>query len=219
MNNKCVVLLGFSTTGKSSALRELNAWNLTILDSDSEISKEYGNHIYNIFINKTNGSDRTEALRIIEEGESEFLRLAPAIIEQKNLNSIMAAGPALPSRKEWAEFVRIMKADSDCLFIYLEKSAEDVYEGLKTRRRNHLNEASINAHENFGCWDEDVITEKDGTSWKPILDDDRALENIRKNMSYLVDIYTRYADRTVSWASRQKDDGLLISIIKNHLCI
>ena len=73
----CIFLLGFSTTGKSSILRDFAAEyrnRIDTLDSDQEISQSDGGHIYSIYLKYRDKDNSTIAILEIEEESSRFLR-------------------------------------------------------------------------------------------------------------------------------------------------
>ena len=74
-----ILLMGFSTTGKSSILKDLNETGDSVkyIDSDFEISKNYNNHIFGLFIDKHKNEDpenRAEIMAEINNSENAFLK-------------------------------------------------------------------------------------------------------------------------------------------------
>jgi hypothetical protein len=199
---KCVVLLGFSTTGKSSILRDFRehyGGAVDTLDSDEQISQPDGGHIYNVYLRFRDGRDTAPSIQAIEGREREFLRTAgPAA---KPL--LMASGPFLPIRTpEWAGFV----ARVCPVFFYLQKSAEDVLAGLLLRRARQLQDRQLSDDAGFGCWDQDVTTEYRDGRWVEV-GRDQALENVRRNMAEMVASYERLATQSFTWQERQTEAG------------
>jgi shikimate kinase len=98
---KCVLLIGFSTTGKSTILRDFHTQHgetLETLDSDTLISQPDGGHIYNIFLRYRQGSSTAAAIGTIENREREFLRT----IMPTTKRLLIASGPFLPIRQpDW----------------------------------------------------------------------------------------------------------------------
>jgi shikimate kinase len=147
-----IVIVGFSTTGKSSILKEVTGLseNVLLLDSDSEISKDYNSHIYNLFITNHNEYDpitRSAIMNKIESKEIDFIEF----LKQQTQPYIAALGPILHGRPNWNSyylsskpFVVFLKADTSC-----------VYEGLK-RREDEMPEG-VKQSTAFGNWNLDVI--------------------------------------------------------------
>lgn len=199
---KCVVLLGFSTTGKSSILTDFTQQYSSLvecIDSDSEIAKPNGGHIYNIYFDYLEKHDTQKALQEIERREREFLtRTKPT---DKPL--LLASGPYLPTRTpQWDHFV----AQANPVFIYLQKSAEDVTNGLFERRRRQENHPTLFNRYGFGCWDQGVITNFENNTWNKLADDE-SLENVRRNMDAPVRLYEKLAHHTFTWKERQEESG------------
>jgi len=200
---KCVLLLGYSTTGKSTILcdfREKYAEAIETVDSDSEISKEDGGHIYNVFLRFVEGSDTGPALREIERRERQFLeRVGP-----NTRPLLIAAGPCLPIREpEWREFVQRVQP----ICFYLQKPPEKVLQGLRDRHAKHLRNEQLAGRPGFGCWDQDLTTECRNGRWVEVDDSERALQNVRANMQGMVRLYERLASQTFLWEDRQTTEG------------
>ncbi|MEW6127708.1 MAG: hypothetical protein AB1757_11780 [Acidobacteriota bacterium] len=191
-----VVLLGFSTTGKSTILKDFasrySSYNLETIDTDRRIpipdyaKTEEDAHIYTVFNQLVKGQDRSKALRYIEKREREILNsLQPGKNPQ-----IVAAGPALASREpEWTKFTK--RVNPVCF--YLEKTAEEVYEGLLNRRNDKKKfPKKVRERADFGSWDEDVITEYENGKWVEI-PKVRAIANITRHMKPLIQIYEAHS--------------------------
>ena len=146
---KSVVLLGFSTTGKSSIIKrftEKYGNHLTAIDSDAVVSEPYGGHIYKLFLSLREGTSTRRALDEIAKREKDFLRN----VGDLDRPLLIAVGPAVPSREpEWHNFVTRVRP---CCF-YLKKTAEDVLDGLRNRRNKHSSDQSLAIDPGFGCWD------------------------------------------------------------------
>lgn len=199
---KCVVLLGFSTTGKSTILshfQEHHREALETIDSDTQISQADGGHIYNIFLHYRQGGSTTEAISTIENREREFLRTVMPTTNQM----LIASGPFLPIRQpDWRNFL-----DRVCpVCFYLDKEPEDVLDGLLWRRTRHLKDIELASNPGFGCWDQGVTTDYRDGRWVE-LDRVRALANVRSIMSRMVQIYRDLATRTFTWHERQTPKG------------
>lgn len=201
----CVVLLGFSTTGKSTILQSLQKVHggaIETVDSDQRISADFDGHIYNIFLRCRNGADTTPAIRLIEQGERRFL----GEVNPGKKPLLMAAGLFLPTREpEWRQFLE--RVHPVCF--YLQKEPEDVLQGLRQRRIHHSENPELAHNSGFGCWDQDVTTEYRDGKWAPIEDDNRALENVRRHMGGVANIYERcsVSNHTFTWSERKTSDG------------
>jgi shikimate kinase len=179
------VLLGFSTTGKSTILKYFRkgyADAIETVDSDGEISKEDGSHIYNVFLRFVDRGNTHLAIEEIERREHLFLEKAGP--GTKPL--LLAAGPFLPIRElEWSAFVERVRP----ICFYLQKTPEGVLKGLRERRARHLLCKQLANRPGFGCWDRGVTTEFRNGQWVEIKDPERALQNIRDNMREMVRRY------------------------------
>lgn len=199
---KCVVLLGFSTTGKSSILREFrqqHSGTVDTLDSDEQVSQPDGGHIYNVYLRFLDGRNTATSIQAIEGREREFLRTAGPTTKPLLLSS----GPFLPIREpEWSGFVDRVRP----VFIYLQKSAEEVLAGLRLRREGQLQDAQLSADPGFGCWDQGVTTDYCDGRWVEI-GHDQALENLRRNMAGMIAIYEGLAAETFTWQERRTEAG------------
>lgn len=213
---KCVVLLGFSTTGKSSILshfRKEDAHHVDTLDSDQQISQSDDGHIYNVYLRYRNGSNTETAIRAIDRREREFLRTT----RPTRMPLLLASGPFLPLREpEWSEFIAAVSP----VFFYLQKNPEDVLNGLLERRKRQLAEPELSNRPGFGCWDQGVTTNYQDGQWVEI-SRARALENIRRNMEGMVAKYSKLATYTFSWNDRQTPGGQerLLTAIRSALGI
>lgn len=184
-----VVLMGYSTSGKSTILRKLALRSgrcLKTVDTDKLIANDYGGHIYNVYLRLTKGPNRQAALHYVRKKET---RLVNALVPM-NTPRLIAAGPALPSRDpEWNLFVERVKP----VCFYLEMTAQEVYKGLHRRRSGHLKCVEIRDDPSFGCWDEGTTTKYEDGRWVPVSEQD-AMANIEQEMSPSVKIYERYCN-------------------------
>ena len=200
---KCVLLLGFSTTGKSTILREFrekysNA--IDTIDSDKEISSEDDGHIYNVFLRFVDRNNTNPAIQEIERRERRFLES----VRLSRTSLLLAAGPFLPIREpEWSAFLERVRP----VCFYLQKPPEEVLQGLIERRVRHLQNEQLASQYGFGCWDQGVTTEYREGHWVQIDDKERALQNVRDNMREMVRRYERLAARTFCWQDRQTKEG------------
>lgn len=184
-----VVLLGYSTAGKSSILNHFKSVmgnRIETIDSDSEMSKEYGGHIYLLYSTLVEGQDRNKALACIEDRENAILRWFQPAPRPR----LIAFGPAVPSRHEWEGFLKRIRPT----VFYLELSECEVQEGLRLRRDKHIRDG-LESLPAFGSWDEDVVTtyDEDSERWVPINNDKKVYSNIQRHMSGLMPLYSEAA--------------------------
>jgi len=199
---KCVLLLGFSTTGKSTILedfRERHNHAVDTLDSDEEVSRPEGGHIYNVFLRLRDGSNTATAIQVIESRERAFLQIAGPT----NKPLLLASGPFLPIREpEWSGFLARIRP----VCFYLQKNPKDVQNDLLRRRARHLENATLASDPGFGCWDQGVTTEYRDGRWVET-SPDQALLKVRDNMAGMVTIYERLSHQTFTWQERQTPEG------------
>jgi len=99
---------------------------------------------------------------------------------------------------------------------FLEKSPQEVLDGLLERRNRHLQFPLCASDPGFGCWDEKVTTEYRHGQWV-LVSRDRALENVRREMAGMVKIYEKLMVKrdgqpasqthTFTWRERQLAEG------------
>lgn len=158
--------------------------------------------MYNVYLRYRDGSNTRPANAVIENREREFLRS----VGTTGKPLLLASGPFLPIRgQEWRAFVDRVRP----VFIYLQKHPEEVLDGLLDRRRRQLEDATLThvvSNPAYGCWDQDVTTEFRDGRWMEI-ERERALNNVRKHMGAMVEIYQRLATRTFTWNERQSAEG------------
>ena len=189
-----VVLLGFSTAGKSSILRAFKdryGDDLETIDTDESVASRHRGHIYNIFIEMTEGGDTMPALRYIERKEDEVLKS----IKESILPRLIAAGPWVPVRDEWEPFVTRVSP----ICFYLQKTVQEVYKGLKDRRKRHRAQG-VNESKVFGCWDEGIMSRHQVANGKhswPEMSPKSAVPKIKVNLDHLEQTYKRYAEGRV----------------------
>lgn len=93
-----VVLLGFSTAGKSTILKEfskLHGGKVEAIDTDKRIAELDHGHIYDIFFERVSEAYREAALKYIERREGEVLDNISATSKPR----LIAAGPSIPWRE------------------------------------------------------------------------------------------------------------------------
>jgi hypothetical protein len=202
---KCVVLLGFSTTGKSQILKQFENYSkdkLQRFDSDQEISRDHDCHIYNIYLSYSSSTDTNDATDFIAARERSFLKNIDRGLQTPLL---LAAGPFLPSRSvEWKEFIH----DVNPACFYLKKEPELVLYGLLERHYRHRQAPEIAEHPRFGCWDESVTTELKDGKWV-LLPLEAALRNVSELIANVENDYSPYIsqERTFTWRERRTPEG------------
>lgn len=205
-----VVILGFSTAGKSSIIRYLKKnckGKIKTIDTDYEIAKDFDCHIYNVFFEKVNdNNDRKEALDFIEKREREILANLSVKTDSPRL---IATGPFLPCREpQWSNFVENVRP----ICFYLELNPNEVYKGLMKRRRRHIFKDHIYCRKYFGSWDYDVTTKYKNSGKYVLLPKKIAVQNIEKLMKGPVEIYNKYCNgKKYSARALQKNENLKIN--------
>jgi shikimate kinase len=146
-----VVLLGFSTAGKSSLLeyfRKEYGEKIYYIDTDKLISAYHNGHIFNVYLDLFEQDDpeaRRRPLDYIVKRENEILE---KLSEPSNRPRIIAAGPFLHTRKEnFEKFNTIVKP----AYFFLKVTPENVYSGLLDRHVRIKKIVGDNPF--FGCWD------------------------------------------------------------------
>ncbi|MBU4445788.1 hypothetical protein KJ656_12005 [bacterium] len=155
---RTIVLMGFSTAGKSSITRLIEQdKNYNILidchDSDYYIAKEFNPidpHIYHIFLQLTKNDkiNRKEVFDFISAKEKEFFK---KMIDEKSLrHRLNAAGPFLHCQNElWANFID--KVKPDCVLLRI--TPFQIYFNLIERHYRHSKIKEVYNHPDFGAWD------------------------------------------------------------------
>jgi len=197
---RTVVLVGFSTTGKSTILQNVekkHGESVEIVDTDNfGVAAHFDNYIFNIYVAKIAGRDRKEALKYIEEREREIL---DGFVESRKPR-LIGAGPALPIRPQWNMFLTRVKP----ICVFLEKTPEHIFEGLMNRRKKHEKNRVLANSVAFGSWDEDVTTAFRDGKWE-VVERDVAVNNIRRHLSQRRTAYESCATENYD-SNRIKDD-------------
>lgn len=188
-----IVLLGFSTAGKSHYKGQLEKEypHIDTADSDKYVAKEFGN-IYKIFTEL----NRDKALRYIETKENEFLLNIP---ESKNI--LIAAGPALVARANFNRFHQTHNPE----YFYLKREPENIYNDLIKRHYEQLKIEELASNESFGCWDLDVTKEFRNKKYI-LIEKDLAISNITRHLSQLERFYSTLAQKNVIDADKLRSD-------------
>lgn len=156
-----VVLLGCSTSWKSSAVRRFakhygNEFETVDTDRYVAADSEFKGHLYAMYLKFTSGADLSAARLYLEIGERHLLRQLAA----KQGSMLIAAGPNIALREpEWSRFLAAVNP----ICFYFRLSALELYEGLK-ERRNRQRSQGLDLCAGFGCWDSGLATEFDGES-------------------------------------------------------
>ncbi|SFE40246.1 hypothetical protein SAMN05518672_10612 [Chitinophaga sp. CF118] len=186
-----VLFVGFSTTGKSTLLKELKGIlpdQFQDIDSDTWISKNYDEHIYSLFLKNYDAKDpvnRSSIMNCIRDGENDFI----IHLKQNTGVYIAAIGPNVHTRVSWEDYLHTIKPH----VIYLKAEVDTVYEGLKNRE-NNLHE-DIKNSKGFGVWNLGVTRAYDPITQKYVnLPKDEAKNNIRALINVNEAKYEKMAD-------------------------
>jgi shikimate kinase len=150
-----VVLLGCSTSGKSSAMRrfaEIYGSETEIFDTDSMVASdsEFNGHLYAMYLKFTKNGDNSAVQLYLELGERHLLKE----LAKNEKSIVIAAGPNVALREpEWSNF--LAKINPICFYFKL--TASQLYEGLKLRR-NRQKRKGLDMCPGFGCWDASLST-------------------------------------------------------------
>ncbi|MFM9952190.1 MAG: hypothetical protein ACKV1O_29940 [Saprospiraceae bacterium] len=191
-----VILIGFSTTGKSTIRRKINVpIGVESLDSDEEISKDYNSHIYNLFIENHNNEDpikRTELMDKISHNEDLFI----AYLKETSKPYIAALGPNIHTRSNWNNYYVTQKPFT----IFLKADVDTVYRGLIDREDKII--SKFPNHPAFGNWNHGVIREYNPkTNRYERLSEEFSKRNIAKLIVVNEERYSEIADLTVDATS------------------
>lgn len=189
-----ILLMGFSTTGKSSILKELKNElkdkKINYFDSDSEISANYNNHIFGLFIDKHKNEDpenRKEIMVEICSNEKSFLNYLMEIEDAY----IAELGPNIHIRSNWNDFYSKTKP----YVIFLKADIETVYQGL-IRREETLSQ-DLKNNPAFGNWNQGVIRRYNPeTKLYERLSETEAKQNIANLIEINESQYSRFANST-----------------------
>lgn len=185
--------MGFSTTGKSSILKDLKneiGDSVKYFDSDFEISTKYNNHIFGLFINKHKNEDpenRKEIMDEISNSENAFLKNLTEVQEAY----IAALGPNIHIRSNWNDYYSKTKP----YVIFLKADVGTVYQGL-IRREEGLSQ-DLKDNSAFGNWNQDVIRRYNPkTKLYERLSENEAKQNILQLINVNENQYSKFANST-----------------------
>ena len=191
-----------------------------MIDSDREISRPDGGHIFRTYLrylNRFHSMASTDAANlVIAEREREFLRRMQPATDNPRL---IAAGPHIVLRNpEWPEFAYRVKP----VFVYIQKSPESVARALIERRQRLLREnPELEYESGFGCWDQGATTRYDEQQgvWVPIEPIEAVIETMHSLMRINVDIYQQYQNHTFTYEQVQDVDRCrdVVDLIRREL--
>jgi len=203
MDTSSVILLGFSTAGKSFYLNRIEKEypnEFSFLDSDKFVSSAHHGHIFNIFME----IGRDAAITYIENKEKEFIQF---VTNYNGKPLLIAAGPFLVIRDGWDKLI----ANKNPFIIHLDKDPDNIYQGLLQRREKQKEILDI-SNPNFGSWDKDVTTQINNGVYQDI-STNAALENIKEHLIRINPIYQNYRHLTVESETLKSDTGKQQEII------
>ena len=182
-----VVLLGCSTTGKTTAARRMmktSGMHFEVIDTDSLVAsdEEFKGHLYAMFLKFTKDGDTSAPQLFLELGERALL----IKLKEKRESVLIAAGPNVPLREpEWSAFLRAVQP----ICVYFRLSAGELYEGLK-KRRERQKRRGMDLCPGFGCWDNGLATRYNAKSgeWDE-LSKDEAIPLIEQHIARVEPVY------------------------------
>lgn len=189
-----IVLLGFSTAGKSHFKEKIGENNpdISTADSDKFVAKEYGN-IYSIY----NTLGYCEAINYITKKEEEFLS---SINMADKL--LIAAGPFLVNHKAaFNSFNEKFKPE----YFYLKRSPENIYQDLIKRHERQKKDSHLFNNPNFACWDVGVTVEKVGDKIQ-LIDNKEAINNIIGLLKTVETDYMNFSKNNIIDADKLRTD-------------
>ena len=149
-----IILIGFSTTGKSTLINKIadKFPHRAKFDTDKEISKDFCNSIANIYYAHENLSDTHNLIR---EQESTVLN---ALTKAEN-NLIIAGGPGIPFSRAFPNYIEVKKPH----VVLIERPVQEIYESLLDRR-NKMKSKPEHQRPDFGIWDLDLMVKMENGS-------------------------------------------------------
>jgi len=186
-----VVLLGCSTSGKSSAVRRFQSMygngygnQSEVIDTDALVAadSEFNGHLYAMYLKFTRRSDNSAAQLYLELGERHLLKQ----LANKKEPVLIAAGPNIPLREpEWSNFLRVVNP----ICFYFRLTPKQLYEGLR-RRRIRQGRRGLDLCPGFGCWDAGLATafNQQSSNWEEI-PSEQALPLIEQYLAKVDPIY------------------------------
>ncbi len=205
-----VILIGFSCAGKSTLRKGLTRWmrvqsierKIEFVDTDDQIAGEE-DAIYRLFITRVRkNGDRTEAIQFIEDQENTFLRT----FTSASPDCIIAAGPLLPLRTEWPEFLK--RTQAKCVWLTI--TPERAYKELRARQESLGNKMidgkKLSQHWQYGCWNDGVVTyfHDSNRRWQLYFEDE-CINYIRKLIDSWSEVYKNHSILTLDFRSVRSD--------------
>jgi shikimate kinase len=148
-----IILLGFSTTGKSSIIKEIKTRidesKIKLCDSDKFISSRYSGHIYELYLDNFEENDpilRTKVTNLINQLENQFL---DQLIGYAG-TYICAFGPNIHIRNNFDKYFLSHKP----LTIFFKADLDTVYKSLIRRESDHSE--VVGNKKGFACWNQGV---------------------------------------------------------------
>jgi shikimate kinase len=180
---KQIILIGFSTTGKTTLARKIAKRfpNRSLYDTDKVISEPFGGSVSDIYYAHPNVEDTH---RVISGEEKKTLMR----LKSEANNLIIAAGPGIPLHEE--DFMAYVKSKSP-IVVLLNQPAEKIYTALCERRERYREDAK-HSRPDFGIWDLGIMVERDGDTIFEI-DKQKAIENISRALDERAVAYKKFA--------------------------
>jgi shikimate kinase len=174
-----IILIGFSTTGKSTFIKKNKdrLANRRTIDTDKVISKDFGESISKIYYSFRHLED---AYRLINEKEIEVIKS----LTQLGDNIIIAAGPGIPSKLEFVNYIHIKKPH----VVLIQRPTEEIYYSLLDRR-NKMKVEVEHQRLDFGKWDVGVIVDENLSEYPK----DIAISKIQALLDERESDYNRFA--------------------------
>lgn len=181
-----LLLMGFSTTGKSTLLTELKEKlsdinNIEFFDSDKSISIDWGN-IYRLYLDNHDPEDPELRKKIIDQIdllENEFLNTLTSCPNPY----IVSLGPNIHTRKNWQNYYK----KANAFVVFLKADSNSVYEGLKRREKKLVGE--YGQLKGFGNWNQNVTRMYNSLT---ALYDELSPESAKRNIQDLIEVNERY---------------------------
>ncbi len=186
-----IILIGFSTTGKSTLADKIvdKFPNRTKFDTDEEIAKGYSGSIANIYYSNTILEDSHKLIQRLEENILTSLK-------SKSDNLIIAAGPGIPFKESFPYYIVSKRPQ----VVLLEKPAEEIYDSL-IYRRNKMRTESQHQRPDFGIWDIGVIVNEKLVEYSK----EDAIQRIQLLLDERQEYYNKYATLRISSIDIFKD--------------
>lgn len=206
-----VVIVGFSCTGKSTLVKKLqddsDCIDIEFVDTDYEIAKNAGGHIYNLFIERGHQG----AIEFVNDQEKQFLTdFTPS------RKCVIAAGPLIPRRAEFGDF--LTRVNGTCIWLTIR--AEEAAERLVARQERIGKEnPQLLSHPNFGSWNWPHLTERNEETlfYSLIADKEKRTTNTNLVIADFENSYNYHAGRNNRYyVGRPERLALAVQTIKHR---